>query len=184
METPQDPREIITPDAFSVAPELLGKPLATPWRRGAAMAIDLVAISLLTRTGGFFLGLAASFFFLRLAYRSKGGRFGKVSRQGAFGCLGLLVLTITLATSWSGCFSNIESFVQTDEGAPQAVPFGEVGATVAELIALRGAESEEEARGAATQIAERLRGEGASGDEVQEVLEAIVDLEEKRGRWM
>ena len=84
METPQDPREIITPDAFSVAPELLGKPLATPWRRGAAMAIDLVAISLLTRTGGFFLGLAASFFFLRLAYRSKGGRFGKRKEAESF----------------------------------------------------------------------------------------------------
>ncbi len=32
----KDPRHIVTPDAFEVAPELLGRPLATPWRRAEA----------------------------------------------------------------------------------------------------------------------------------------------------
>lgn len=61
MPTPSaDPRATITPDSFGVAPQLLGLPLAGPGRRAAAMAIDLVAIGLLTRAGGVFFGILAA----------------------------------------------------------------------------------------------------------------------------
>jgi len=43
--TKKECREIVTPYAFMVADDLLGTPLATPWRRAAAMAIDGVIIA-------------------------------------------------------------------------------------------------------------------------------------------
>jgi uncharacterized RDD family membrane protein YckC/large-conductance mechanosensitive channel len=41
-------KEIVTPYAFSVSPELLGQPLATPTRRGIAIVIDVFLISVLS----------------------------------------------------------------------------------------------------------------------------------------
>lgn len=55
----------ITPDFFSVAPELIGLPLAAPARRGVAMAIDGILVAILVQAGGVFLGLAAVFVLLR-----------------------------------------------------------------------------------------------------------------------
>ena len=46
--TSKDPRTIITPDAFSVDPPLLGTPLAQPWRRGVALLIDILFVGLST----------------------------------------------------------------------------------------------------------------------------------------
>jgi uncharacterized RDD family membrane protein YckC len=43
--TAKETREMITPYAFHVAPELLGVPLASPLRRGVAMAIDGLIIA-------------------------------------------------------------------------------------------------------------------------------------------
>ena len=40
-----DPRSIVTPDAFSVTPALLGTPLAEPWRRLVALLLDLVVVN-------------------------------------------------------------------------------------------------------------------------------------------
>jgi uncharacterized RDD family membrane protein YckC len=65
------PRSVITPEAFTVAPELLGLPLARPGRRLAAMLLDLVPVAILAGAGptiflAFFLailvwrGIAAS----------------------------------------------------------------------------------------------------------------------------
>ena len=70
MSKPLRPGLTITPDSFSVAPELLGKPLATPARRAAAMLIDLILLAILIGIGGgAFLGLAAAFILLRAANR-------------------------------------------------------------------------------------------------------------------
>jgi uncharacterized RDD family membrane protein YckC len=55
----------ITPDFFSVAPELIGLPLAAPSRRAVAMAIDGILVAILAQAGGVFLGLAAVFVLLR-----------------------------------------------------------------------------------------------------------------------
>ncbi|MCC2615616.1 RDD family protein [Aestuariibacter halophilus] len=57
-------REIVTPFAFSVSPELLGTPLASPMRRGFALGIDMLLISMLTHVNSLFLaGLLAIMFF-------------------------------------------------------------------------------------------------------------------------
>jgi len=45
-------------DTLAVAPEILGLTLAEPWRRLAAMIVDLLAIALLSQLAGPFLGIA------------------------------------------------------------------------------------------------------------------------------
>ena len=70
----RDPKTIITPDAFSVHPPLLGTPLAGPARRGVALLIDIFLVFLITAlTSGvwFVLGVvAAAFFFSRAKKQS------------------------------------------------------------------------------------------------------------------
>jgi RDD family len=56
-----DPRSTITPESFAVAPELLGLPLAGPWRRLFAMLADLVPVAILANAGLFvFLAFSAA----------------------------------------------------------------------------------------------------------------------------
>ncbi len=96
MERRQDPRSIVTPYAFSVHPDLLGMPLATPWQRLLAILADLIVIGLLTRIG--FVALAGAFVLLLigLAVRKPGRDvMGKVFRV-AVGCLGVTVLSVTI----------------------------------------------------------------------------------------
>lgn len=66
-----DPRTHVTPDAFGVADSLLGRELATPWRRGVALLVDLLVIFALTQSGGLafatILGLAVFWLIVRRA---------------------------------------------------------------------------------------------------------------------
>lgn len=48
MAAPIDIRQWVTPEDLNVAPDLLGLPLASPWRRAAAMALDLLVIAALS----------------------------------------------------------------------------------------------------------------------------------------
>jgi uncharacterized RDD family membrane protein YckC len=60
----KETREIVTPYAFTVSPELLGQPLATPARRGVAMLIDVFLIAVLSGLSAFvFAGFVAMTFF-------------------------------------------------------------------------------------------------------------------------
>lgn len=48
---PEDPRDWITPEDLNVAPALLGLPLASPWQRAKAMAVDVTLVTLLSNFG-------------------------------------------------------------------------------------------------------------------------------------
>ncbi len=67
---PDDPIKptgrVVRAEALAVAPEVLGRPLAAPWRRLAAMGIDVVAVGLLSLLSTPFLALGTGFllFFL------------------------------------------------------------------------------------------------------------------------
>ncbi len=96
----RDPKSIITPDAFSVDPSLLGTPLARPWRRLSALWIDLVLVALITLlTSGvwFILGVVITAFLLARA--RKGGTDDRRSRgfRLFLGCAGLTVLMVTIS---------------------------------------------------------------------------------------
>lgn len=69
----KDPKQIVTPFAFSVHPELLGQPLATPKRRLFAVIIDVFIAYLLAGLGNLVLASAATFliFWTLIRIRSK-----------------------------------------------------------------------------------------------------------------
>lgn len=92
----RDPRDIVTPDAFHVAPALLGRPLASPWRRGLALLIDLGLVLLLTEAGGVFFGLVAAVAFFCIAVRKPVDHWLKRWVRGGFALLGAGVLFLTV----------------------------------------------------------------------------------------
>ncbi len=53
-----DPRDRVTPEAFFVAPEMLGKPLAKPQARAWAWVIDGAIVGMLSQAGSFLLAVA------------------------------------------------------------------------------------------------------------------------------
>ena len=93
----RDPRTIITPDAFSVHPPLLGTPLAGPARRGVALLIDIFLVFLITAlTSGvwFVLGVVAAAFFFTRANKARNDRASNVLRF-LLGCMGVMALSLT-----------------------------------------------------------------------------------------
>lgn len=171
----QDPREIITPDAFSVASELLGTPLARPWRRGVAMAVDLLAVVILGAAGWFFLGVALALLAFRAAFRRTPGMLGRGARIVVFGSLGLLITLVTLgATSWDLLFKADKSATIDAGGVVTTLGLGEAGATVVDVLAVNQAETEQELHEAATRLADRLRRQGAEPNDIREALEGLT----------
>ncbi len=90
-----DPRDIITPEAFKVDPELLGLPLATPKRRAAALLLDLTLVAILAELGGFLIGIAVAFVFFRVATRRTIDHPLKRWARACFAVTGAFVLFIT-----------------------------------------------------------------------------------------
>jgi hypothetical protein len=130
MSSVRDPREIITPDAFTVAPELLGLPLARPARRAAAMLVDLVIVSLIIKAFGFVIFfIAAALLLFRVA--KPAARGGAVRRGAAWLVRAWAVLMLAI---FGALFAGrVEDFVSgprstTADGAnpdPDPTPFVE-----------------------------------------------------------
>lgn len=92
-----DPKSVVTPDAFSVAPELLGTPLAAPWQRLTALVVDLMLVGLLKALSWrLLLGGAVLLLFLVLARRPEAGRL----RRTVVGCGGALLVTATVLVTF------------------------------------------------------------------------------------
>ncbi len=172
-DSDRDPREIITPDAFSVAPELLGTPLARPWRRAVAMGIDLVAIAVLGSVGWFLLGLTVAFLSFRAALRPSAGVLGKSARVTMFGSLGLFVLVLTIGGSWIKLSDDSPIALDTG-GIVTGLGLAEVGGLAADAIAITSADTEAEMREATKSFAQRLDKQGATADEIREALEGMA----------
>lgn len=92
----KDPKQIVTPFAFEVHPDLLGLPLASPRRRLAALLLDLLIASILTALGAFFLATSASILFFWLAIRNRGKIWWKnFFRYAVASLVSILVFTLT-----------------------------------------------------------------------------------------
>ncbi len=135
----RDPKTIITPDAFSVAPSLLGTPLARPWRRLLALWIDVVLVVLITLlTSGFWFILGVVITAFLLARARKGGADDRRSMglRVFLGCAGLTVLTVTISifffTRW---IDQRGGFEQVVEGVVAQFDSGTVSIGASERIA-------------------------------------------------
>ena len=91
-----DPRSIVTPDAFSVTPALLGTPLAEPWRRLVALLLDLVLIGFLQLLGWRVLGGIAGLMLLRMATKRTAGATATRTQKFALGCAGATVFVVAI----------------------------------------------------------------------------------------
>lgn len=153
----QDPRNIITEDAFQLDPALLGKPLARPWRRAAAMAIDGVIVAVLANAPGVLFAVAAALVLIRASARSTRQGYVRTWIRLTLRVWGAVVLFIVVVTtwgkvedmsrSWSGGRETAESPVPGVDAPHRPALSGVAGLAVAtDAIALVGADSEEEAR--------------------------------------
>lgn len=197
MDRRYDPRTIVTPYAFSVHPELLGRPLATPWQRLGAISLDLVVIFGLSRIGGTTLAVASGILLLWLAAkRPAKDAFGWAFR-GFVGCLGITILGITLIAvlgvrylerleSDPAAQAELRSRIAeiTDsagidlnlavEGAPADIGLEELAQAVPNLFALRNAETGAEAREIAGTVATRAREAGVPLQEIRLSLRGLM----------
>ncbi|HEV2132154.1 MAG TPA: RDD family protein, partial [Longimicrobiaceae bacterium] len=167
----QDPREIVTPDAFTVAPELLGLPLARPSRRLAAMLLDLLLVFLLVRLGGFVLFVvAAAWMFFRVGGRSAGGGLLRRSWRLSFRFLAALVLLLALVLVWNSVRSRFR--VRSEPPRAEAVVDAEAEA-----------EDAEAARAAMAEVVARLQERGVDAAPLRAVMDSLRrEVEEPASR--
>lgn len=144
---PRDPKSIVTPDAFSVSPELLGAPLAPPRRRLAAILLDLMFVGLLEALSWrLLLGGAVLMLFLVVARRPDAGRL----RRAAVGCGGMLLVAATVFVTFVPALWRA-GFLRPDGFPPADVP---------SVVAQDEAQAGDETRAAAGGVAET---DGADG---------------------
>jgi|GEM_PF-206691 len=109
MQQPgRDPRDIITPDAFRVADHLIGTPLASPWRRAAAILIDLAVVgvlALLIEAPGLIFATIGAYLVWRFS-RGTSDRWWKRLFRRAFGCFGSLLVFGVLLGLWIAVFDG------------------------------------------------------------------------------
>lgn len=189
---PVDPRGIITPDAFELSDALLGRPLARPGRRLAALLIDLVVIgfiTVVTKSFALVLGVVAAGFFIRASFKRtevRGSVFGRAMRL-SLGCLGVFIGIITAiiwaAVGFSGSSDSRVPDVASDgivesaggEGrSAAALDLGGVLGGMSDFNQLRGAESPEEAEEAAAELGRLLLDNGVPLADVESILAEAV----------
>lgn len=168
-----DPRSIVTPDAFSVTPELLGTPLAEPWRRFAALMVDLVLIGFLQLLGWRVLGGLVGLTLFRMATKRPDGTAGGPVRKIALGCSGAFVLMLAIGVTF------IPSLVRmaAPGGNPPVVVVG--GDTIVGGAAADTRDLDEIAEtlleGALAGAGADSAGEGAAAANIAGLVEEIVE---------
>ena len=88
-----DPKSMVTPFAFEIAPEILYTPLASPLKRGLAMTIDGLLVAVLAEQAGWIFILLVA---LTLLIQKKSREVGKIFKWGLY--LLMLVMMILVVT--------------------------------------------------------------------------------------
>ncbi|MFL5384104.1 MAG: RDD family protein [Longimicrobiaceae bacterium] len=117
-----DPRKTISPEKFSVAPHLVGLPLASPSRRLAAILLDLLLVAILANVGGkvLFAGLMGlSFFWFAGRKLGKGGTFFSRGAKAALRGVGALMLFVAAIALLNRAKSSVD---EGEEGDSNAAP--------------------------------------------------------------
>jgi uncharacterized RDD family membrane protein YckC len=93
---PAKVRHAVSGEALVVAPDVIGQPLAEPWRRLAAMVIDLAAIALLSLLSGTILGLATGALLIVLFGNSPGAPIALKLVRWACRLLGATIVVLSV----------------------------------------------------------------------------------------
>ena len=112
-------RGIITLDAYTVAPDLIGAPLASPRARAAAMLVDLAVVGIFIKfVGSLLLPLMAGLLFVRTA---KPAATGGVLRRNANRLLRGVAVVLVVAWLLQG-YQAVSNFLSPAEEEEIAVP--------------------------------------------------------------
>jgi len=203
MDRRHDPRTIVTPYAFSVHPDLIGMPLATPWQRLGAIAVDLAVIVGLSRIGGLTLAIASGLLLFWLALRKPAKDvFGKLFRI-TVGCLGVVILGTAILVWWgmrlaqdpdtvdrilgelaqmadSSATGVVLPGIPSGERQTDTLALGELVRLFPNALALRNAEDAEAARELAGNMARIGRDGGMS---LLAIRSTLSDLMPKDASW-
>lgn len=135
----KETREIVTPYAFGVSPDLLGKKLASPTRRAFAQLIDLALVALLSKANALFLGFFAALTFLRAGQPATDEQEGKLQRRLLrwLGALMLFVVTFFVVQFYNNAQPSDGSSVFDDKNTGQVL-------SVVEKISMNACEENSE----------------------------------------
>lgn len=109
--TDKETREILTPFAFAIDKTLYGTPLAQPSKRGIAILIDLLLISMLSSAPGELLAIVLSVTAYKLGSDKRAQELGKTKgrrRRKALRLTGAFCLFIALTSTLPAMFSWVE----------------------------------------------------------------------------
>ena len=186
MSSASKPRSTITPDAFTVAPQLLGLPLASPSRRLMAMGVDLLLVAMLIKAGGLLLGITAAFALWRFSiWTGSGGIF----RQGVRLSFRVAATIVVFLIAFKGWGSWQDSRKRDQQEEDQTVTAGRSdlnfdlsglnlstgdAVKLATLTSQLGNADEDDARQRADSIAALLRAAGASKEQLVRMRPAAI----------
>ncbi|HYW06772.1 MAG TPA: RDD family protein [Longimicrobium sp.] len=190
MSSVSDTRHIIRPEHFALAPHLLGRELARPSRRLAAILVDFAIVGVLVQSGGgFLLSLAAAYAFFRFAARQVPNRRGR-KRRLAFQLAGSVLLFAVVSSGWSRATRIAGRWAGNKVEAEVAGLGGSGGEGMRAMSsaikagvgmkALQGADSREKALEAAPGVVAGLRASGASDSDIREAFAEVVGEHEDR----
>lgn len=183
-----NPQTVITPDAFRVAPELLGLPLSGAGRRLVAMLLDLVLVAILVSSGKVFLALAAAFVLFRVSRHLPG--WAGQRRRWLFRAGTAVVLFV--ATIWviDGIADRMQrgvaKFLDGGEAAAESGELALTGVggvkTLAEFVRLERAQDSTAAAASAAQLLGALERQGLPAADAREVLGDMA--EDTENAWV
>lgn len=90
------PGRVVTAETLAVAPSVLSLPLAEPWRRAAAMAIDLAVVGLLSLLSAPWLGLATGGMLVFLFGNAASAPFAMIAVRWICRVLGVAVALLSV----------------------------------------------------------------------------------------
>jgi uncharacterized RDD family membrane protein YckC len=185
---------VITPDAFSVNPSLVGLPLARPARRLTAMLLDLLFVAILVGLGGpVMLALAAAWAAFRLTGRltAQGARpAGRTLRLGAR-MAGALVLFVVALNLWGRGRDAVKGMlsegVQVKVAGGDSVRMSPVEALglARQVTAFQQAEDEDEARRLSGELVAGFRASGMSDAAIRTTMSSLTEeASEEHRAWL
>jgi hypothetical protein len=124
----KDPKQIVTPFAFAIHPDLLGQPLATPKRRFLAIIIDVIIAYILADLGNIVLASAVTvlIFWIVIRTRSK-STFKNLLRfaAAAFSSLFIFAIALGVLETFNPTETNLE--INDDIKTGQDINWNEFG---------------------------------------------------------
>jgi len=183
MPTEPNPRDIITPAAFAVAPDLLGVALARPWRRAAAILLDLLFCAIIAgiwQARSVFFAALAAFLVHHITRRAKpnAGWFMRMVGVSLRSMLAIFTFAVCVVTFGMIGADRDKDGVSVDSAARRAtleLPLVAAGLTMAEARALFNATTPEEADVHAARVRDRLVANGLKADEARALSDALTE---------